>query len=331
VRGALGNERPYRDRAALAFDLFAGNVQWTSRERETAPHALFPGDPALPDMAYVNGAFTPLSEARVSVLDRGFLFADGVYEVAAVLDGRLVDNAAHLDRLERSLRELALTSPVSRSGLVDIQKELIARNGVSEGLVYIQITRGAAPRDFAFPKDAAPTLVMFTQAKNILGSPAARSGVAVKTLPDIRWARRDIKSVALLAQALAKQAAAEAGCQEAWMIDEAGRVTEGASSTSFIITKAGAIVTRPNSHAILAGCTRRALMALAAREGLAIEERAFTLAEAHEATEAFLTSASTFVLPVVAIDGTPVGAGVPGENTLKLRELYIAFARGTAE
>ena len=278
-------------------------------------------------VAYVNGEFTPLSEARVSVLDRGFLFADGVYEVAAVLDGRPVDNDAHLARLERSLGELALRSPVSTEQLRKIQQALIERNSLREGLVYIQITRGAAERDFAFPKDAAPTLVMFTQAKNILGSPAAKTGVGVITVPDLRWARRDIKSVSLLAQVLAKQAAAAQGCAEAWMLDAQGFVTEGSSSTAYIVTRAGAIVTRPNSQDILPGCTRHALQALAQRNALAFDERAFTVAEAHDADEAFLTSASTFVTPIVTIDGQSVGAGAPGPLAQQLRALYIEFAR----
>lgn len=282
------------------------------------------------DVAYVNGEFTPLREARISVLDRGFLFGDGVYEVAAVLEGRLIDNEAHLARLERSLGELGLSSPHPMARIAELQRELLARSQLREGIVYLQITRGAAEREFGFPTGAAPTLVMFTQEKNILDSPAAAAGIAVKTVPDIRWARRDIKSVALLAQVLAKQAAAAAGCQEAWMIDEAGMVTEGSSSTSFIITREGAIVTRPNSTAILPGCTRRAVAALAEGAGLAIDERAFSIAQALRAAEAFITSASTFVTPVVSIDGAPIGDGVPGAHTKRLRELYIAFARGSA-
>ncbi len=284
----------------------------------------------MSDIAYVNGVFTPLEDARVSILDRGFLFADGVYEVAAVIDGRLVDNEAHLARLQRSLDALRLASPVSMAGIVEIERALVSRNDVSEGLVYLQITRGAAERDFSFPKNATPTLVAFAQRKNILASPAARTGVKVLTVPDLRWARRDIKSVALLAQVLAKQAATEAGCQEAWMVDQEGFVTEGASSTAFIITKGGAIVTRPNSAEILPGCTRRAVMTLADREGLTIEERPFAVAEAHEAAEAFLTGASNLVLPIVAIDGRPVGSGVPGDRARRLRDIYLDFARATA-
>ncbi len=284
----------------------------------------------MDDAAYVNGEFTPLGEARVSILDRGFLFGDGVYEVAAVLDGKLIDNEAHLARLERSLRELALPCPAPLAEIAALQKQLVARNRLAEGIVYVQITRGVAEREFGFPKDAAPTLVMFTQRKTIIDAPAAKTGVAVKTVPDLRWARRDIKSVALLAQVLAKQAAVEAGCQEAWMVDPQGLVTEGSSSTSFIITKAGAILTRPNSAAILPGCTRAALATLAGQSGLTIEERPFSVAEALAAAEAFLTSASTFVTPVVSIDGAPVGSGTPGALTRRLREIYIDFARATA-
>jgi D-alanine transaminase len=278
-------------------------------------------------IAYVNGEFALLEEARVSVLDRGFLFADGVYEVAAVMDGALVDNDAHLRRLQRSLDEISLNSPMPIERIIEIQRELILRNNLVEGLVYIQITRGPAERDFAFPKVPQPTLVMFTQDKNILESPAATNGVWVKTLPDIRWARRDIKSVALLAQVLAKQAAAVENCQEAWMVDEDGLITEGSSSTAFIITKENTLLTRQNSNAILPGCTRRAVLELAERHKLSIEQRGFSVAEARDAAEAFLTSASAFVTPVVKIDGAPIGCGVPGALTLELRKIYIEFAR----
>jgi D-alanine transaminase len=282
------------------------------------------------DIAYVNGVYTPIAEARVSILDRGFLFADGVYEVAAVIGGKLIDNEAHLSRLARSLAELRLESPVPMIDIVEIERALVARNGVEEGLVYLQITRGVAERDFSFPKNVTSTLVGLAQKKNILASPAAASGVKVASVPDLRWARRDIKSVALLAQVLAKQAATEAGCQEAWMVDADGFVTEGSSSTAFIITKGGVIVTRPNSADILPGCTRRAVIALAESEGLTIEERGFSIAEAQEAAEAFLTSASNLVLPVVAIDERPVGAGAPGALVKRLRVLYLDFARATA-
>ncbi|MBF9234494.1 D-amino-acid transaminase [Microvirga alba] len=280
-------------------------------------------------IAYVNGDFLPLDEARISVLDRGFLFADGIYEVSAVLESKLVDNESHLLRLERSVGEIALAMPETRERIEEIQKELIARNGLVEGVVYIQVTRGAADRDFAFPKGVKPSLVMFTQEKNIVASPLAQRGIAVKTLPDIRWARRDIKSVALLAQVLAKQAAAEAGCQEAWMIED-GKITEGGSSTVFIVTKDDVIVTRPNSNAILPGCTRKALLALAEERQIRIEERAFSVDEALTAKEAFITSASAFLQPVVTIDGAQVADGKPGPLATRLREIYIDFARATA-
>jgi len=280
----------------------------------------------LDGVAYVNGEFAPLSEARVSILDRGFLFADGVYEVAAVLEGRLVDNRAHLERLKRSLAALTISAPLSAAELEKVQEELIVRNRLEEGIVYIQVTRGAGPRDFSFPRDAAPTLVMFTQRKNILNAPNVATGIAVKTLPDIRWAWRHIKSVALLPQVLAKQAAVAEGRQEAWMYDEAGLVTEGASSTAFIVTKEGRVTTRPNSSAILPGCTRQIILGLAKGAGLAIEERSFSVEEALGAAEAFVSSASTFVLPVVSIDGRTVGAGVPGETAKRLRKLYVDFA-----
>jgi D-alanine transaminase len=284
----------------------------------------------LSDIAYVNGAYLPLADAQISILDRGFLFADGVYEVAAVIDGKLIDNEAHIARLERSLKELRLESPVSMAEIVEIEKALVARNGVAEGMVYLQVTRGASERDFSFPKGVKPTLIGFAQKKNILASPYAEKGIKVVTVPDLRWARRDIKSVALLAQVLAKQAATEAGCHEAWMVDADGFVTEGSSSTAFIVNRAGAIVTRQNSEAILPGCTRRSVLALAQEHGLTIEERAFTVAEACEAAEAFLTSASNLVLPIVAIDGRQLGDGAPGPHATRLRALYLDFARASA-
>ena len=277
-------------------------------------------------VAYVNGEFVPLYQAKISILDRGFLFADGIYEVSAVLNGKLVDNKSHLARLERSVGEIALPLPETLERIEDIQKELVARNALNEGVVYLQVTRGAADREFTFPKEAKPTLVMFTQDKQLVDAPSARTGIAVKTLPDIRWARRDIKSVALLAQVLAKQAAAEAGCQEAWMVED-GMITEGGSSSVFIVTGDNVIVTRPNSSAILPGCTRRALTALAEERQIRVEERAFSVDEAVAAKEAFITSASSFVLPVVTIDGVKVADGQPGALTKRLREVYLAFAQ----
>ncbi|MDE2379583.1 D-amino-acid transaminase [Bradyrhizobium sp.] len=282
-------------------------------------------------IAYVNGSFVPLSDAKVSVLDRGFLFADGIYEVAAVLDGKLIDNASHLSRLERSVGEIKLKLPETVERIQEIQKELVARNKLANGLVYLQVTRGADKgRDFPFPaSDVKPTLVMFTSEKDIVNAASARTGINVITVPDIRWERRDIKSVALLAQVLAKQAAAEAGAGEAWMIQD-GQVTEGGSSSAFILTQDDVIVTRHNSNAILPGCTRKAVVTLAAERQLRIEERPFTIAEALAAKEAFITSASAFVQPVVAIDGKKVADGKPGPIATRLREIYIGFAKATA-
>ena len=284
----------------------------------------------MDSIAYVNGSFVPLSEAKVSILDRGFLFADGIYEVSAVLDGKLVDNASHLARLERSVGEISLKLPESVERIIEIQKELIARNKLVNGLVYIEVTRGAdTSRDFAFPKGVKPTMIMFTSVKDIVNSAAAKTGIPVITVPDIRWARRDIKSVALLAQVLAKQAAAEAGAGEAWMIED-GKVTEGGSSSAFILTEDDVIVTRQNGSEILPGCTRKAVVKLAEERQLRVEERPFSIEEALKAKEAFITSASSFVQAVISIDGKQVGGGKPGPMTDRLREIYIDFARATA-
>ncbi len=285
----------------------------------------------MDQIAYVNGAFVALAEAKVSILDRGFLFADGIYEVTAVLDGRLIDNASHLVRLERSVGEIALALPETLERIQEIQKELIARNHLINGSIYLEVTRGAdTARDFAFPKGGVrPTLIMFAQFKDIVNAPLAKRGMAVITVPDIRWARRDIKSVALLAQVLAKQAAAEAGAGEAWMIED-GKVTEGGSSSAFILTQDDVLVTRPNSSAILPGCTRKAVVALAEERQLRVEERPFTITEALAAKEAFVTSATLFVQAVVSIDGKTIANGRPGPMTDRLREIYIDFARRSA-
>jgi len=285
----------------------------------------------LDQIAYVNGSFVPLSEAKVSILDRGFLFADGIYEVSAVLDGKLVDNASHLARLERSVGEIQLKLPETVERIAKIQKQLIARNRLADGLVYLEVTRGAdTGRDFAFPKgDVRPTLIMFTAVKDIIGAPSAKKGISVITVPDIRWARRDIKSVALLAQVLAKQAAAAAGAGEAWMIED-GLVTEGGSSSAFILTQDDVLVTRQNGSEILPGCTRKAVVKLAEERQLRVEERAFSVDEALRAKEAFITSATLFVQAVVSIDGKTVADGKPGPMTNRLREIYVDFARTTA-
>jgi len=280
-------------------------------------------------IAYVNGQFVPQDQATISIMDRGFLFADGIYEVSAVLDGKLVDNGLHMARLERSVREIDLPLPLPTAEISELMRELVTRNRLQEGLVYLQVTRGAdATRSFPFPANVKPTLVMFVDQFDFLASPKAQTGIKVKTVEDIRWARRDIKSVALLAQVLAKQAAAAEGCQEAWMHED-GIVTEGGSSTAYIVKGEGAsarIVTRENSRKILPGCTRHALLDLVHETGIEIEERAFTVEEAYAAKEAFITSATNFVMPVTEIDGRKIGGGQVGPVARRLRELYIAHA-----
>ncbi len=273
----------------------------------------------------LNGEFLDFADAKLSIMDRGFLFADGIYEVSAVLNGRTIDNEAHLARLDRSLKEIDIPNPYSLAEWVGFQNALIERNGLTEGVVYIQVTRGVAEREFSYADGLTPTVLMFTQVKTLLASKLAVDGAKVITVPDLRWARRDIKSVALLPQVLAKQAAARAGAQEAWMVED-GVVTEGASSSAFIVTHDGALVTRPFTQSVLPGITRLAITALIAETGLRLEERTFTVAEAKAAREAFFTSASTFVAPVATLDGTPIGTGKPGPVATKLREIYIRQA-----
>lgn len=282
---------------------------------------------SAPRIVYLNGEFLPFDEARVPIMDRGFLFADGIYEVSAILDGRLVDNAAHLARLDRSLGEIGIRNPHGAEEWERLQTELMQRNGVTEGLVYMQVTRGVAERDFAFPPaQTPPTVMMFTQAKTVAANPLAEKGARIITVEDLRWKRRDIKSVALLAQVLAKQQAVAAGVSEAWMVED-GAVTEGSSSTAFIISRDRRLVTRPLSTALLPGITRASVLKLAAEADLAIEERLITVEEAYEAAEAFYTSASSFVMPVIEIDGRRIADGVPRPLTKRLRELYLDLAR----
>ena len=277
-------------------------------------------------IVYVNGDYLPEDQGKVSIFDRGFLFADGVYEVTAVINGKLVDYDPHMERLERSLGEIRMGWPCGKDELKAMHLDLVKRNALGEGMVYMQITRGAADRDFKFPKDVKPTLVAFTQTGNLVDNPNATRGVKVITVPDIRWARRDIQSVMLLAPVLGKQAAYEAGAFEAWMIED-GVVTEGTSSNAYII-KDGKVITRGLSSRILAGCTRRSLFRLAKEHGIGIEERLFTADEAYAADEAFLTSASNFVLPITEIDGHRIGGGQPGPVTRKLREIFLEEAVG---
>ncbi len=274
---------------------------------------------------YVNGAYLPEEEATISIFDRGFIFGDGIYEVSAVLGGKLVDCEAHLARLERSAGEIGLELPCSRAELVAIHQELIARNNLDEGSIYLQVSRGAADRDFPFPKGVKSSLVLFTQARQFANTPLAKTGIKVVSTPDLRWARRDIKSVNLLAPVLAKQFAAENGAQEAWMIEN-GVVTEGASSTAWIV-KGKTLISRPLSHKVLPGITRTAVLAFLAESGFAFEEREFTLEEALDAEEAFITSATSLVMPVTTIDGHSIHNGAPGPATIRLREIYLDHAR----
>jgi D-alanine transaminase len=279
----------------------------------------------MPRIAYVNGQYTPESEAKISIFDRGFLFADGVYEVTPIVNGKLVDYDAHIERLDRSLNELRMAWPCSREELRAMHLELIRRNALHEGIIYMQVTRGVADRMFNFPKEITSTLVAFPQFMTLVDNVNARTGVKVVTTADIRWLRRDIKSVMLLAPVLGKQEAYEKGASEAWMVED-GKVTEGTSSNAYIV-KGDTIITRPLSNRILAGCTRRALFRLSKEHGVKIEERLFTPEEAYGADEAFLTSASQFVMPIVEIDGKRIGGGQPGPVTRKLRELFLEEAQ----
>ncbi len=276
---------------------------------------------------YVNGAFLLEQDGKISIFDRGFLFADGVYEVTPVVNGKLVDYDPHMERLDRSLKELRMAWPCTLQELCNVHEELLKRNGLKEGIIYMQVTRGAADRQFNFPKEVKSSLVAFTQVMALVDNPNARTGVKIITTPDLRWLRRDIKSVMLLAPVLGKQEAYEKGAHEAWMVED-GVVTEGTSSNAYIVMD-GKVITRPLSNRILAGCTRRALFRLAKEHGVAIEERQFTVDEALGADEAFLTSASQFVMPITEIDGHRIGGGQPGPVTRKLREIFLEEAQAS--
>lgn len=279
-------------------------------------------------IAYVNGQYVPHAQAMIGIEDRGFQFADGVYEVCEVRGGRLVDERRHMARLDRSLKELRIAHPMSPKALGLVMRETVRRNRVRDGIVYLQVTRGEMRRDFPFPPAGTRPSVVVTSRSHDTAKleKQAAAGIAVVTMPDIRWQRVDIKSVALLPNVLAKQAAREQGAKEAWLVDPQGRVTEGSSSNAWIVTRDGVLVTRPLQTGILPGITRSVVVDLIAREGLGFEERPFTVEEAYAAREAFVTSASQLVMPVVQIDGRPVGNGAPGLIASQLRRDYHSQA-----
>ncbi len=279
----------------------------------------------MPREAFVNGRYVPHNQGAVHIEDRGYQFADGVYEVVTIFDGALIDEGPHLDRLERSLKALCMDMPMSRPAIKLVARELIRRNGVTNGIIYMQVTRGVAPRDHKFPNDARPALVMTTRQTKPQSAKLLAEGAKVISVPDIRWTRCDIKSISLLPNILAKQEAAEAGAYEAWQVDREGMVTEGSSTNAWIVTGDGKVVTRAASNAILSGITRRTLIKLIQAEGYELEERAFSLEEAKVAREAFITSSSSYVLPVTQIDDATVGNGHPGLLSGKLRQHYSDY------
>jgi len=272
-------------------------------------------------IVYVNGEYLPEEDAKISVFDRAFLMSDGVYEVSSVLDGKLLDNGEHLHRLKRSLDELRIPLPMPLHEIEAVQHEMLRRNNLREGSLYLQVTRGTADRDFTFPENAKPSLVMFTQVRSVQDNPAVGRGYSVVSMPDLRWKRRDIKTTQLLYPSMCKQAAVDQGADDAWLVEE-GFVTEGTSNNAWIV-KNGKLVTRQLSNDILHGITRKTLLRIAAEDGIGFEERPFTIEEAQSADEAFVTSATTVVMPVVRIDGKLVGNGNPGSVTLRLRQLYL--------
>jgi D-alanine transaminase len=279
-------------------------------------------------VVYVDGRYLPYAEAGVHAEDRGFQFGDGVYEVCEVKGGRLVDETRHMDRLARSLGELSIPEPMSRGAWARVLRETVRRNRVQDGLVYLQVTRGAGPRDFLFPPPGTPPTVvcLARRASPVKAEAAAEQGIRIKTVPDMRWGRCDIKTVMLLPSALAKEAARREGAKEAWLVDRDGFVTEGGSSNAWIVDGEGRLVTRPATTEILRGVTRTTVIDLLAREGLTLVERAFTVEEAKRAREAFITSATNVVMPVVAIDDATIGNGRPGSIATRLRALFHTAA-----
>lgn len=280
-------------------------------------------------IACVNGQFLPENEASISIFDRGFLFGDGVYEAISVLGGKLIDVESHLARLDRSLDAIAMRTPYTHTEIIDLLRELVQQNGLTEGLLYFQITRGVAPRAFHFPPESVKrSFVAFAMSMALIERSDVREGVRLFSVPEQRWKRRDIKSICLLPQCLGKQAAVESDCFEAIMVED-GMVTEGTSSNAYIV-KGDTLITRPLSKSILAGVTRRAILSLAKQDNINIEERSFSLQEAYEADEVCITAASIFILPVIQIDGNRISSGKPGPIVKRLRELYIEEALKTA-
>lgn len=279
-------------------------------------------------IVYVNGKYLPEEEASISIFDRGFLMADAVYEVTSVLDGKLLEFEGHLKRLKRSLSELDMPEPSVLNDLLEIHRKLVNDNQVEQGGVYLQVTRGVADRDFVYPKDVEPTLVVFTQSKDILGSPLVNSGMKVISIDDLRWGRRDIKTVQLLYPSMGKMMAKAADCDDAWMVED-GYVTEGTSNNAYIVV-GNKIITRELSNDILHGITRASVLRYAKEAQMIVEERSFSIDEVKSADEAFITSASTFVMPVVEFDGVLIGAGKPGNVSKRLREIYIEESRNRA-
>lgn len=279
---------------------------------------------------YLDGEYLPETEAKVSIFDRGFLMADGVYEVTSVLDGKLIDFAGHMERLKRSLNELSMKNPLSDDDWLAVHRRLVADNAITEGMVYLQVTRGnPGDRDFAYPENCEPTVVLFTQSKpGLADSAQAKTGISVVTVPDIRWHRRDIKTVQLLYPSMAKMEAKARGADDAWLVED-GFVTEGTSNNAYIV-KDGTIITRALSNDILHGITRAAVLRFAHEAQMQVEERSFTVDEAKAADEAFVTSASGFVMPVVSIDGAKLGDGTPGTIARRLREIYLDEMRKAA-
>jgi D-amino acid aminotransferase len=273
-------------------------------------------------IVYVNGQWFPEADARISVFDRGFLFADAIYEVTGVIGGKLIDYEGHVARLKRSLDALGIAAPVDEAALLELHRQIVARNDLKTGLIYLQISRGAEDRDFLFSANLSPSLVLFTQARNILENPRWKTGIKVVTVPEGRWADRQIKTVQLLYSSLAKMDAVKAGADDAFFVED-GFITEATSSNAHMVTKDGVLVTRALSNALLHGITRGSVLDLARKAGLPVEERSFTPEEAKAASEVFITSAGTFVMPVVSIDGVPVGDGQPGDVSARLRQIYI--------